>query len=65
LDALQQTLFAIGASLYQRGANDSDDGNSDEHTTMQFDSTNVPPSLDDDDNFEDDATVTADYEAVD
>ena len=60
LDMLQETLLAIGASVYQRAS----ELPSDEAPT-QFHPSNG--SLDSDDNysFENDATVTADYEAVD
>lgn len=59
LDTLQETLLAIGASVYQQ----ANEVPADEATT-QF----SPPNgaLDPEDySFENDATVTADYEAVD
>ncbi len=59
LDTLQETLLAIGASVYQRANEIPDD-----EATTQFSPSNG--SLDPDDySFENDATVTADYEAVD
>lgn len=69
LDALQQTLFAIGAAVYQRVNTESEDefefsANSDS-LNSEFDSSS--PAQDEgseDFNFEDE-TVTADYEAVD
>ncbi|MBW4579200.1 MAG: molecular chaperone DnaK [Tildeniella nuda ZEHNDER 1965/U140] len=60
LDTLQETLLAIGASVYQR----ANEVPSDEATT-QFHPSNGSLDPDDDYNFENDATVTADYEAVD
>ncbi|WP_421655519.1 molecular chaperone DnaK [Leptothermofonsia sp. ETS-13] len=65
LDALQQTLFDIGASVYQRANQSQDDEDLDENATVRFDRPAGPSDLEDDDNFENDATVTADYEAVD
>lgn len=64
LDALQQTLFTIGAAVYQR-ANQGDDG-----ATFAVEDTPTTPfsgDLDSQEDFdyEEDATVTADYEAVD
>jgi len=59
LDTLQETLLAIGASVYQRANEIPDD-----EATTQYSPSNG--SLDPDDySFENDATVTADYEAVD
>ena len=59
LDTLQETLLAIGASVYQRVSEIPSD-----EAATQFHPSNG--SLDpDDDSFENDATVTADYEAVD
>ncbi|PSB27773.1 molecular chaperone DnaK [Stenomitos frigidus] len=60
LDTLQETLLAIGASVYQR----VNEVPSDEATT-QFHPSNGSLDPDDDYSFENDATVTADYEAVD
>ncbi len=69
LDALQETLFAIGASVYQRANDDSSDSAKDDSAeddaTTAFTSPNGSPDLDNDYSFENDATVTADYEAVD
>jgi molecular chaperone DnaK len=69
LDALQQSLLAIGAAVYSRAGHSS----AEEPTYAPDPTPNFgqaipppPPGLSDDDfNFEDDATVTADYEAVD
>ncbi|MBC7972060.1 MAG: molecular chaperone DnaK [Verrucomicrobia bacterium] len=59
LETLQETLLAIGASVYQRANEIPDD-----EATTQYSPSNG--SLDPDDySFENDATVTADYEAVD
>ncbi|MBW4470480.1 MAG: molecular chaperone DnaK [Stenomitos rutilans HA7619-LM2] len=59
LDTLQETLLAIGASVYQRANEVPDD-----EATTQFSPSNG--SFDPEDySFENDATVTADYEAVD
>ncbi|MCL6433361.1 MAG: molecular chaperone DnaK [Leptolyngbyaceae cyanobacterium HOT.MB2.61] len=70
LDALQQTLLDIGRAIYQRAsqnpdAEDLDNENLDDNVTVRFDRPPSPSDLDEDDNFENDATVTADYEAVD
>jgi len=67
LDSLQQTLFSIGASVYQRTDSAARD---DEMTyTANADPTQPHsmgvPIFEDDDDLEEDATVTADYEAVD
>ncbi|MBW4690295.1 MAG: molecular chaperone DnaK [Lyngbya sp. HA4199-MV5] len=59
LDTLQETLLAIGASVYQQ----ANEVPADEAAT-QFSPSNGA-SDPDDYSFEDDATVTADYEAVD
>jgi molecular chaperone DnaK len=59
LEALQETLLAIGASVYQRAS----ELPSDEATT-QFHPANGALDLDDY-GLENDATVAADYEAVD
>ncbi|MEX0271947.1 molecular chaperone DnaK [Leptolyngbyaceae cyanobacterium UHCC 1019] len=66
LDALQQTLLAVGASVYARTASSTDDftytGTQD--ATVEYDLNSHAPG-NDELSFEDDATVTADYEAVD
>jgi molecular chaperone DnaK len=62
LDALQQTLFAIGAAVYQQ-VNQDDEPPADS-TTPAFDGVPDGDTPDDDFGY-DDATVTADYEAVD
>ncbi len=59
LDALQETLFALGASVYQRTEADSFDD------ATHVSSSNEAIDPEDDYSFENDATVTADYEAVD
>lgn len=69
LDALQQTLLAIGASVYARTSPSATDeftytGNQD--ATVEYDLNSHTASIDDDDlSFGEDDTVTADYEAVD
>ncbi|XGV95848.1 MAG: molecular chaperone DnaK [Leptolyngbya sp. BL-A-14] len=60
LDTLQETLLAIGASVYQRANSVPDD-----EATTQFSPSNGSFDSSDDYSFENDATVTADYEAVD
>lgn len=80
IEALQQTLFAIGTSLYQdpSSSNDFEDYGYDEEpvsddtptamwTNGQYDEaeTEAVDNYDEDFNFETDETVTADYEAVD
>jgi len=59
LDALQETLFALGASVYQRTEAPEDDA------ATHVSSPNEAIDPEDDYSFENDATVTADYEAVD
>lgn len=71
LDALQQTLLTIGASVYQQATEASADdfvysGTDSESSTTEYNLETQPIADDDDDyNFDDDATITADYEAVD
>ncbi|UIE36823.1 molecular chaperone DnaK [Leptodesmis sichuanensis] len=65
LDALQQTLLDIGASVYKRSAEAEDsfsylDDDDDPDSTAAY-NLGGGPNLDPDD---DDATITADYEAV-
>ncbi|WP_008313436.1 molecular chaperone DnaK [Leptolyngbya sp. PCC 6406] len=76
LDALQQALFAIGATLYRTsaesgGENDIDFG-VDVPTTIMDENGDQDPMADgggsdddDDGEFDLDATITADYEAID
>lgn len=59
LDALQETLFALGASVYQRTAA------TDDEAVTHVSPSNEAIDPDEDYSFENDATVTADYEAVD
>ncbi|MBL1175303.1 molecular chaperone DnaK [Pantanalinema sp. GBBB05] len=71
LDALQQTLLTIGASVYQQATEASADdfvysGTGSDASTTEYNLETQPIADDDDDyNFDDDATITADYEAVD
>lgn len=66
LDDLQQTLFTIGASVYQRANEGPDVPSKDNDPTVQYNpAADLPNSGSEDYNFEDDATITADYEAVD
>jgi molecular chaperone DnaK len=72
LDALQQVLFAIGASLYQssdQNTNPNGEATYSSQPTMPASQVGEPDmeSVDGDEDYglEDDATVTADYEAVD
>ncbi|HEY9858595.1 MAG TPA: molecular chaperone DnaK [Candidatus Obscuribacterales bacterium] len=69
LDTFQQTLFAIGAAVYEQASSASDDQ---DYSFTEGDSTsdgngNVQSAQDEDEgfNFEDDDTVAADYEAID
>ncbi|MBW4486163.1 MAG: molecular chaperone DnaK [Trichocoleus desertorum ATA4-8-CV12] len=69
LDTFQQTLFAIGAAVYEQAAS-SDDTR--DYSFTEGDSTSdgsgkVQSAQDEDEgfNFEDDDTVAADYEAID
>lgn len=68
IDALQETLFTMGTSVYQRSdqdANEEDRGASGE-ATMPYAATELSLQPDEMENeFDNDATVTADYEAVD
>jgi molecular chaperone DnaK len=69
LDALQQTLLAVGASVYARTSAPS--GEEFTHTgtqdaTIEYDLNSYPTPIEDDEvSLEEDATMTADYEAVD
>ncbi len=68
LDALQQTLLAVGASVYARTSPASTGefthtGTQD--ATVEYDLNSHTNSGDEDEFSEEDATVTADYEAVD
>lgn len=70
LDALQQILLAIGASVYQRVSEpdsepDFSSSYADDDATIQYNSDDGLAGSDDDYSLDDDATVTADYEAVD
>lgn len=69
LDALQQTLLAIGASVYARTSpapTDEFNNTGAQDATVEYDLNSDTASIDDDDlDFGDDATITADYEAVD
>ena len=67
IDTMQQTLFAIGSNLYQQ-ANLDDFAASEAavtDATGAADSTDVNGSEPENAQFDDDATVTADYEAID
>jgi molecular chaperone DnaK len=68
LDTFQQTLFAIGEDVYRgasQNSNDFDPDHSDDPESPTFTAPRQPNGFDDDDYGADDATVTADYEAVD
>lgn len=73
LDSLQQALFALGSAVYQQTIQpeDEDDEDGIEHATAVWSNGNgerpIDPSEEYDEsyNFENDETVTADYEAVD
>jgi molecular chaperone DnaK len=76
LDDFQQTLFAIGAAVYQQASGEVEDDEFIEteevSSTPEFsEATEAPPEEGDDDedelilNFDEDETVTADYEHVD
>ena len=69
LDAFQQTLLAIGEDVYRRASQSSVDEPTytPDHPATQVAPTTQPGLDDDDDDYslENDATVTADYEAVD
>ncbi|KAM3115102.1 molecular chaperone DnaK [Phormidesmis sp. 146-33] len=71
IDALQQVLFAIGADVYRDTSHDNDD---DDNNDVNGGTSRNPSSPDPDFDFDndatvtanfDDATMTADYEAVD
>jgi molecular chaperone DnaK len=68
LDALQQTLLAIGASVYER-TSDSSSSNftptGTQDATVEYDLNSHAELIDDSFSFEEDSTLTADYEAVD
>jgi molecular chaperone DnaK len=73
LDSLQQALFALGSAVYQQTIQPEDDYDEDgmEHATAVWANGNGEPPVDPSEeydegyNFENDETVTADYEAVD
>jgi len=68
LDSLQKTLLDIGASLYQRVSQPSDEDEGlgpDYDATVPFSPSGDDPTPSNDYGSENDATVTADYEAVD
>lgn len=71
LDALQQTLLTIGASVYQQATEAPADnlaysGTDSDSSTTEYNLDTQPIADDDDDySFDNDATITADYEAVD
>ncbi len=74
LDALQQTLLAVGASVYARTSpapTDEVNNTGTQDVTVEYDLNSHTASIDDDDDddddddFGDDATITADYEPVD
>lgn len=65
LDELQQTLLTIGAAVYQRANQESSDDYTYSSDTLSADYPGSASSTDEDYSFENDATVTADYEAVD
>jgi molecular chaperone DnaK len=76
LDDFQQTLFAIGAAVYQQASGEVEEDEFIEteeevSTTPEFsEATEAPPEEEDEEgelilNFDEDETVTADYEHVD
>jgi len=69
LDALQQTLLAIGASVYARTSpaptDEFNNTGAQDATVDDLNSDTASIDDDDDDDFGDDATITADYEPVD
>ena len=70
LNALQQTLMTVGTSVYQQAAGEMGDGDlfddaATEVASSNLDPDDIPDPSDDDYDFADDATVTADYEAID
>jgi len=67
LDALQQALFAIGASVYQQTNQDETEYGYSDDTSIAEDNGSVGSTLEEEFEygFENDDTVTADYEAVD
>jgi molecular chaperone DnaK len=69
LDIFQQTLFAIGAAVYQQAASSSDDQDysftEDTPTAEGSGNFQATQAAGEDFNFEDDDTVAADYEAID
>lgn len=69
LETFQQTLFAIGADVYQQASNPSDDKDYSytDGSPISDGTGNLKASQDEDEDFsfEDDDTVAADYEAID
>ena len=66
IDTMQQTLFAIGSTLYQQ-ANLEDFADETAFTDLNGEEGSPNPKgfESEDEQFDDDATVTADYEAID
>lgn len=66
IEALQETLFAAGSTLYQQSGSEDDLGDeSDYIEAMAEGAGGLPDDFDGDEDSELDATVTADYEAID
>lgn len=69
LDALQQTLFEIGSSVYQQASPDTEQSFSNYEPVEGGSPNGIPVTQTEDDfdefDFENDATVAADYEAID
>ena len=69
LDTFQQTLFTIGAAVYQRVNSDEDkfafSSDTPSPATPDLDSDTTAIADEDDFSFDNDDTVTADYEAID
>lgn len=68
LDALQQVLLDIGSSFYQNGGEPEPEYgtyDSGEDATVEYDPAAYAGSVEEDGLLDEDATITADYEAVD
>lgn len=65
LEVFRQTLLAIGENIYRQGQVNSSEHLDDYSSDTVIAPQQTPSGLDDDDSLDNDATITADYEAVD
>ncbi|MBD2019829.1 molecular chaperone DnaK [Leptolyngbya sp. FACHB-36] len=65
LEVFRQTLLAIGENIYRQSQVNSSEHLDDYGSDTVIAPQQTPSGLDDDDSLDNDATITADYEAVD